>query len=90
MLASAAVSKNLQQKHARRLAEERRKAELRRAARRRNFLTIGIAVLVAVAIGALVVSERSAENAPIGVSESEAHWHQHESSGSSWDERESL
>ena len=66
------MSKKLQQKQARRLAEERRKAELRRAARRRNFLTIGIAVLVAVAIGALVVSERSAENAPIGVSESEA------------------
>ena len=66
------MSKKLQQKQARRLAEERRKAELRRAARRRNFLTIGIAVLVAVAIGALVVSERSAENAPIGVSKSEA------------------
>jgi hypothetical protein len=72
LLASAAVSKKLQQKQARRLAEERRKAELRRAARRRNLLTVGIAVLVAVAIAALVVSERSAENAPIGVSESEA------------------
>jgi len=72
LLASAAVSKKLQQKQARRLAEERRKAELRRAARRRNLLTIGIAVLVVVAIAALVVSERSAENAPIGVSESEA------------------
>jgi hypothetical protein len=66
------VSKKLQQKQARRLAEERRKAELRRAARRRNLLTVGIAALVAVAIAALVVSERSAENAPIGVSESEA------------------
>jgi hypothetical protein len=66
------VSKKLQQKQARRLAEERRKAELRRAARRRNLLTIGIAVLVVVAIAALVVSERSAENAPIGVAESEA------------------
>jgi uncharacterized protein DUF3105 len=66
------VSKKLQQKQARRMAEERRKAELRRAARRRNLLTIGIAVLVVVAIAALVVSERSAENAPIGVSESEA------------------
>ena len=66
------MSKKLQQKQARRLAEERRKAELRRAARRRNLLTIGIAVLVVVAIAALVISERSAENAPIGVSESEA------------------
>jgi hypothetical protein len=66
------VSKKLQQKQARRLAEERRKAEQRRAARRRNLLTGGIAALVAVAIAALVVSERSAENAPIGVSESEA------------------
>jgi hypothetical protein len=66
------VSKKLQQKQARRQAEERRKAELRRAARRRNLLTIGIAALVAIAIAALVVSERSAENAPIGVSESEA------------------
>jgi hypothetical protein len=72
LLASAAVSKKLQQKQARRLAEERRKEELRRAARRRNLLTIGIAVLVLVAIAALVVSERQAENAPIGVSESEA------------------
>jgi uncharacterized protein DUF3105 len=72
LLASAAVSKKLQQKQARRLAEERRKAELRRAARRRNLLTVGIAVLVAVAIAALVISERRAENAPIGVSESEA------------------
>jgi Protein of unknown function (DUF3105) len=66
------VSKKLQQKQARRLAEERRKAEQRRAARRRNLFTVGIAALVAVAIAALVVSERSAENAPIGVSESEA------------------
>jgi hypothetical protein len=72
LLASAAVSKKLQQKQARRLAEERRKNELRRAARRRNLLTIGIAGLVLVAIAALVVSERSAENAPVGVSESEA------------------
>jgi uncharacterized protein DUF3105 len=72
LLASAAVSKKLQQKQARRLAEERRKEELRRAARRRNLLTIGIAALVLVAIAALVVSERRAENAPIGVSESEA------------------
>jgi hypothetical protein len=66
------VSKKLQQKQARRLAEERRKAELRKAARRRNLLTVGIAALVAIAIAALVVSERTAENAPIGVSESEA------------------
>jgi hypothetical protein len=66
------VSKKLQQKQARRLAEERRKAELRRAARRRNLLTIGIAAVVVVAIAALVVSERLAENAPIGVSESDA------------------
>jgi hypothetical protein len=72
LLASAAVSKKLQQKQARRLAEERRRAELRRAARRRNLLTIGIAVLVVIAIAALVVSERIAENAPVGVSESEA------------------
>jgi hypothetical protein len=66
------VSKKLQQKQARRLAEERRKEELRRAARRRNLVTLGIAALVVVAIGALVVSERGAENAPVGVSESEA------------------
>jgi hypothetical protein len=66
------VSKKLQQKQARRLAEERRKAELRRAARRRNLVTLGIAALVIVAIGALVVSEREAENAPVGVSASEA------------------
>jgi hypothetical protein len=72
LLASAAVSKKLQQKQARRLAEERRKAELRRAARRRNLLTIGIAALVAAAIAALVISERRAEDAPVGVSESEA------------------
>jgi hypothetical protein len=72
LLASAAVSKKLQQKQARRLAEERRKEELRRAARRRNLLTIGIAALVVVAIAALVVSERLEENAPIGVSKSDA------------------
>jgi hypothetical protein len=40
------MSKKLQQKQARRLAEERRHAELRKAAFRRNAITIALAVVI--------------------------------------------
>lgn len=53
------MSKKLEQKQARREAEERRKAENRKAAVRRNAVTIGTAVLVGVIVVAAIVYQRS-------------------------------
>lgn len=66
------MSKKLEQKQARRLAEERKRAEQRREARRRNLLTIGIAILVIGAVTALIISDRQQDEGPIGVSAAEA------------------
>lgn len=71
------MSKKLEQKQARREAEERRKAEQRKQARRRSLLTIGSAVLVgAIVVGAIVAQRRSGEGpgAPdnVGVAAAEA------------------
>jgi len=70
------VSKKLEQKQARRLAEERRRADERKAAIRRNIITIGAAILVAVIVVALIYVQReSGEGGPggdVGVSVAEA------------------
>ena len=52
------MSKKLEQKQARREAEERRRAEQRKAALRRNVLTIGTAILVAGIVIAAIVAQR--------------------------------
>ena len=56
------MSKKLEQKQARREAEERRKAQERKAAVKRNALTIGIVVIVAaIVIGAIYIERQSAD-----------------------------
>jgi len=62
------VSKKLEQKQARREAEERRKKEAKKAARKRNLITLGLALVVTAAVVALVVADRQAADAPTGVS----------------------
>ncbi len=71
-LVSGAVSKKLEQKQARRAAEERRKAEARRAAMRRNALTIGSAVLVGALVVIAIAFQRPGEEGDVGVSAEEA------------------
>ena len=70
------MSKKLEQKQARREAEERRRAEERKAALKRNALTIGLAVIVLAAVIALIYVQREQGEGPvsgnIGVSASEA------------------
>jgi len=52
------VSKKLEQKQARREAEERRRAEQRKAALRRTILTIGMAIVVAVIVVVAIAWQR--------------------------------
>jgi hypothetical protein len=52
------VSRKLQDKQDRRLAEKRRREAQRRAARRGNLITVGVAVLVVAAVAALVIADR--------------------------------
>jgi hypothetical protein len=59
LLASTRVSKKLEEKQRRRLAEQRRKEEQRKAAQRRNFITMGIAALVAILVVGLIVQQRN-------------------------------
>ena len=71
------MSKKLEQKQARREAEERRKAQERKAALKRNGLTIGVTVLVlAIVIVSIVLQRRSADGPgvpdTVGVSAAEA------------------
>lgn len=68
------MSKKLEQKQARREAEERRKAEARKAAVRRNILTIGTAILVAgIVIAAIVLQRESGGiDEEVGVAAEEA------------------
>ena len=66
------MSKKLEQKQRRREAEEAKRSELKRAALRRNLITSGIALVVIAAVVALVISDRQAENAPIGPANAEA------------------
>jgi hypothetical protein len=70
-----AQSKKLQEKQRKRLAEQARKAQQRRASRRSNLVTAGIAVVVVVAVVALVLSDRSSSptvSVPDGVAASAA------------------
>ena len=60
------MSKKLEQKQRRREAEEAKRKELRSASRRRNLITSVIALVIIGAVLALVLSDRQAENAPIG------------------------
>ena len=69
------MSKKLEQKQARREAEERRRAEERKAALKRNILTIGTAIVVAVVVVAAIIMQReSGEGVAgnVGVSPGEA------------------
>ena len=70
------MSKKLEEKQARRLAEERRKAEQRKAALRRNAVTIGTAVLVsAIVVVAIVMQKKDGTGGVpdnVGVSAAEA------------------
>jgi hypothetical protein len=74
LVACVAVSKKLQKKQQRRLAEEAKRAQQRKEHRTANLITIGIAAIVAIAVGVLVVQQRddSAPTANVGVSASEA------------------
>lgn len=54
------MSKKLEQKQARREAEERKRQEITRAARRRNLITLGVVGLVGALVVALIVMERGA------------------------------
>jgi hypothetical protein len=70
------VSKKLQQKQDRRRAEEARKAAQRRAHRRSNLLTIGVAVVVgALVVGGIIYQRSTGEGGvsdEVGVSEAAA------------------
>ena len=70
------MSKKLEEKQARRLAEERRKAQQRKEAFRRNALTIGMAVVVAGLVVGAIAMQRGSGTGPapdkVGVSAAEA------------------
>ena len=66
------MSKKLEQKQRRREAEEAKRKELRSASRRRNLITSVIALVIIGAVLALVLSDRQAENAPIGPANAQA------------------
>ena len=59
------MSKKLEQKQARREAEERRKAEQRKQARRRNALTFGSALLVGAIVVTAIVLQRESGEGPV-------------------------
>ena len=61
------MSKKLEQKQARRLAEERRKAEQRKESLRRNVLTVGMALLVASIVVVAIVMQREEGGTPDNV-----------------------
>jgi hypothetical protein len=60
------MSKKLQAKQERRLAEERRRAAQRRASRRGNLVTVAVAVVIVVAVVGLILLDRRASEAPVG------------------------
>jgi hypothetical protein len=70
------VSKKLQEKQRKRLADQMRRDQQRKAARRSNMITIGIAVVIIAAVTVFIINERSAETeaaaAPEGVPADEA------------------
>jgi hypothetical protein len=68
------VSKKLQEKQRKRLADQARWAQQKQAARRSNLVTAGIAVLVIGVVAALIINDRNASSTPVpdGVAASEA------------------
>jgi hypothetical protein len=68
------VSKKLQEKQRKRLADQARRAQQKQAARRSNLVTAGIALLVIAVVAALIINDRNASSTPIpdGVAASEA------------------
>jgi uncharacterized protein DUF3105 len=68
------VSKKLEEKQARRAAEEQRKSELARAHRRQNLITVGIALLVGAVVIFLVLKDKDSSGPAtnVGVSAAEA------------------
>jgi Protein of unknown function (DUF3105) len=68
------VSKKLQEKQRRRLADQARRAQQKQAARRSNLVTAGIAVLVIGVVAVLIVNDRNASSTPVpdGVAAAEA------------------
>jgi len=74
LIASDAVSKKLQQKQQRRLADEAKRARQKKEHRRANLITAGIAALVAIAVVVAIVLQRSGGGSTdnVGVSASEA------------------
>ena len=68
------MSKKLQEKQRKRLADQARRAQQKQAARRSNLVTAGIAVLVIGVVAALIINDRTASSTPVpdGVAASEA------------------
>lgn len=66
------MSKKLEQKQARRLEQERRKAEHRKEALRRNMITIVVAILVAGLVVFAITNEKQKKKDPVGVASGEA------------------
>lgn len=69
------MSKKLQQKQQRRLADEARRAQQRKSQRRANLITIGIALVVVVGVVAAVVVSRTSDSGAgpdVGVSAADA------------------
>ncbi|MFN2595026.1 MAG: DUF3105 domain-containing protein [Actinomycetota bacterium] len=62
------MSKKLQQKQARRQAEEKRRAELRKAQFRRNAITIGLAIVIGGAAVFIIIQNRTPSSANKGSS----------------------
>ena len=60
------MSRKLQEKQDRRLAEKHRREAQRRAARRGNLITIAVAVVVAAVVGVSIFLARAEEDAPVG------------------------
>ena len=68
------MSKKLQEKQRKRLADQARRAQQKQAARRSNLVTAGIAVLVIGVVAILILNDQKASSIPVpqGVSASEA------------------
>ena len=60
------MSRKLQAKQERRLAEERRRAAQRRASRRGNLVTVAIAVVIVAVVVGLILLDRRESEAPVG------------------------
>lgn len=66
------MSRKLEEKQRRREAEERKRLEQKRAARKRNLITMAVLVLVLAGVGMLIFREQQKRNQPIGAAAAEA------------------